>query len=277
MRDSMSTRWISLLLLTAVCHAQTTTAVPGTQNGGAQSGSAPASAAATIVVPQGTSIALTLVSQIRSKSTKPGDSVRAVVAFPVTAGTQVAIPAGTYVEGTVQSVAVAKGNRPASAQIHFTRLLFANGYGAALDAVNTQAMLETDRLGEVADLGLGPVPQAFLAPQQSYPTPPPLPHVGPPMGPIIGATFGGVGVLVVLGVISHHHHGNADYLLFDNGWQFQMVLQTPLSLDAARVAAAASMPATSEMEPGPEPEVRSSSSAQGAGHTSRNSSLASPE
>jgi hypothetical protein len=97
------------------------------------------------------------------------------------------------------------------------------------------------------------------------------------MGPIIGATFGGVGVLVVLGVISHHHHGNADYLLFDNGWQFQMVLQTPLSLDAARVAAAASMPATSEMEPGPEPEVRSSSSAQGAGHTSRNSSLASPE
>ncbi|MBT9331704.1 hypothetical protein [Paracidobacterium acidisoli] len=42
-----------------------------------------------------------------------------------------------------------------------------------------------------------------------------------------------------------HHYGNADYVLFDNGWQFQMALESPLSLDAARVAdAAATAPAT---------------------------------
>ena len=273
----MSTRWISLLLLTAVCHAQTAPATPSTQNGGAQSGSAPASAATTIVVPQGTSIPLTLVSQIHSKSTKPGDSVRAVVAFPVTAGTQVAIPAGTYVEGTVQSVTVAKHRQPASAQIHFTRMLFANGYVAILDAVNTQAMLETDRIGEVADLGVGPLPQAFLAPQQGYPTPPPLPHVGPPMGPIIGASFGGLGALLVLGLVLHHRGANGDFLLFDNGWQFQAVLQSPLSLDAAKVAAAASMPATSETGPAPGPNFPLGSSPPTAGYTSRNSSLDSPE
>jgi len=37
---------------------------------------------------------MTLVSPIKSKSTKVGDAVRAVVAFPITVGGQVAIPAG---------------------------------------------------------------------------------------------------------------------------------------------------------------------------------------
>ena len=47
------------------------------------------------IVPAATVIPLTLVSQIKSKSTKVGDAVRAQVAFPITVGTQMAIPAGT--------------------------------------------------------------------------------------------------------------------------------------------------------------------------------------
>ena len=65
---------------------------------------APAPSAQSIVVPTGTAIQLTLMSAVKSKSTKPGDTVRAVVAFPVTIGTQLAIPAGTYVEGEVSQV-----------------------------------------------------------------------------------------------------------------------------------------------------------------------------
>lgn len=60
---------------------------------------APTAATAAIDVPAGTKVQLNLVNPIMSLSTKPGDTVRAVVAFPVTVGNHVAIPAGTFVEG----------------------------------------------------------------------------------------------------------------------------------------------------------------------------------
>jgi hypothetical protein len=63
---------------------------------------------------------------------------------------------------------------------------------------------------------------------------PPLP--GPHYGPIIGTAAGGVAAIVVFAILAHRHRG--DYALFDAGWQFEMILQSPLSLDAERVAAA---------------------------------------
>jgi hypothetical protein len=102
----------------------------------------PVAPSGVITVAEGTTVALTLVSSVKSKSTKPGDAVRAVVAFPVTVGTQLAIPPGTYVEGVVNAVtARAPKTHMASVQLHFTKLLFANGYSVALNAVNTDAMV----------------------------------------------------------------------------------------------------------------------------------------
>lgn len=46
------------------------------------------------------------------------------------------------------------------------------------------------------------------------------------------AVGGGVAVLLTAPALSHHH-GDSDYVLFDNGWQFQMVLQSLLTLDAS--------------------------------------------
>lgn len=229
----MKNSWIAVLLMAAGANAQTAPVIAPPP--------ADAGQAASLVVPQGTAIPLTLVSQIKSKTTKPGDSVRAQVAFPVTVGTQVAIPAGTYVEGMVQSVKLPAHGSKATAQIHFTRLLFANGYGVALDAMNTQAMLRNGALGDVAGTaGEAPLEgTGYFAGQQIVPTQP-LPHVGPPEGAIIGGSLAATGVLVVLGIVAHHHNVNADYVLFDNGWQFQMTLISPLRLDAAKVAAAAS-------------------------------------
>jgi hypothetical protein len=61
---------------------------------------------------------------------------------------------------------------------------------------------------------------------------------------VIGATTGGfVAIMALVFTLAHHNAKNTDYLLFDNGWQFQMVLQSPLTLDAGKVAAAAAMPA----------------------------------
>jgi hypothetical protein len=214
--------------------------------------------AQTITVPAGTVVPLTLVGQIKSKSTKVGDTVRAVVAFPITVGTQVAIPAGTYVEGVVTSLtAQAKTTHQPDVQIHFTRLLYANGYTATLDAANTQARNEIpgatspELLSEAAGpaaFGMGRAPIAFYGgegfasrAQVTEPTLPPLP--GPSMGTVIGATFGAMAaILITLLVLGHNHKNNTDYLLFDAGWQFQITLSSPLSLDAGQVAAAADMP-----------------------------------
>ncbi len=73
-----------------------------------------------------------------------GDTVRAVVAFPVTIGTQLAIPAGTFVDGDVSQVtARPKAGQQPSFRVHFTRLVFSNGYSVALNGENTQALRST--------------------------------------------------------------------------------------------------------------------------------------
>jgi type IV secretion system protein VirB10 len=107
-------------------------------------GAGPTAATGTIDVPVGTKVQLNLVSPVMSLSTKAGDTVRAVVAFPVTVGNQVAIPAGTFVEGQFVSARAAgtkpkKGTSGPALQIHFTKLVYANGYTVALDAQESAA------------------------------------------------------------------------------------------------------------------------------------------
>jgi hypothetical protein len=219
---------------------------------------APSSAPAqTLTVPAGTVVPLTLVSQIKSKSTKVGDTVRAVVAFPITVGTQVAIPAGTYVEGAVTSLTpLSKSTHQPDVQIHFTRLLYANGYTATLDAANTQAKNEIpgatspEFQGEAAlpaAAGSGRTHIAFYGgegfasrAQVTEPTLPPLPTTGRNI--FIAVSSAMVGAFVIFMIVMLHHKNNSDYLLFDAGWQFQITLSSPLSLDAGLVAAAANTP-----------------------------------
>jgi hypothetical protein len=239
----MRFRFVAVFLIASLCSAQVPTTVPASPQ------TAPPSTAS-IFVPQGTAVALTLISPIKSKSTKPGDTVRAVVAFPVTVGNQLAIPAGTYVEGVVNSVStkVTHTNSP-SVKIHFTRLLFANAYSVPLDAMNTEAM----RVDPSADHPQDSYEIAFAgdgAPYfgegfagQSEPTLPPLPSNGPNPAVITGAVLGGAAAFTILGfVLTHHHNAQLDYVVFDGGWQFQMILQQSLTLDASKVAAAAAVP-----------------------------------
>ena len=239
----MHFRLVALFLIASLCSAQTPTAIPA-----AAGPATPGTPSVSVTVPQGTTIALTLVSSIRSKTTKPGDPVRAMVAFPVTVGTQLAIPAGTYVEGTINAVTARPphGQAP-EVQLHFTRLLFSNGYSAPLDADNTQALLvgpefNPQPIAELADArdGAPILGEGFGGPAQNPPTLPPLPREGPNPAVVAGATIGGTALLLVLGlVLGHRHMTNTDYILFDGGWQFQIALQQPLTLDASQVAAAA--------------------------------------
>jgi hypothetical protein len=209
-------------------------------------------AAQAITVPTGTAVQLTLMSAVKSKSTKAGDTVRAVVAFPVTIGTQLAIPAGTFVDGDVlQVTARPKAGQQPSFRVHFTRLVFSNGYSVALNGENTQAMVlpsdssaPTNEVAELAPLRLPGSRFAMGEGQEPPPTEPPtLPRVGPNPA-VIGGVMGGISALLIIGMLvgAHHRVNNTDFLLYDAGWQFQMILDSPLTLDAAQVSAAAATP-----------------------------------
>ncbi len=201
-----------------------------------------------ITVPAGTAIPLTLMNAVKSKLTKPGDTVRAVVAFPVTVGSRLAIPTGTFVEGTVTQVTARPlKNQVPTLRVHFTRLLFANGYSVALNGENTQSFLlpNEDRAltVEVAELAPMPLPGPHFAMGAGQTTMPTLPQVGPSKAVVIGATTGGFAAFTIGMLLWAHHRANSyDFVVFDVGWQFQMVLDSPVTLDAAQVAAAAATP-----------------------------------
>jgi hypothetical protein len=214
---------------------------------------APTPAAQTIVVPAGTAIQLTLLSAVKTKSTKTGDKVRAVVAFPVTIGSQLAIPAGTFVDGSVSAVmAHPKGGQPPLFRVHFTGLVFSNGYSVALNGENTQALVlpaessaPTNEVAELTRLRFPGMPFAMGEGQTSTPVPPPFNPGGGGGNPaLIGGIVAGAAAAFVIGTViwAHHHTSKeTDVVLFDAGWQFQMVLDSPVTLDAAQVAAASQL------------------------------------
>ena len=133
-------------------------------------------------------------------------------------------------------------------RVHFTRLLFANGYSVALNGENTQSFLlpGDDRAStvEVAELTPMPFPGArFAMGAGDQPTLPSLPQVGPNPKVLAGIGFGSmVAIAAVTFALMHHRANSYDFIVFDVGWQFQMVLDSPVVLDASQVAAAAAAP-----------------------------------
>jgi hypothetical protein len=235
---------LAILLVVSTCPAQAP--APNAQPLPPQTQApAPMTAPAqTIVVPEGTRIPATLSASITTKSARRGTAVRAVTAFPVTVGTQVAIPVGTYMEGVIDKVT--RGSSDISSlHIHFTRMVYANGYTVDIDGINTDAKAmgpEFDRGSsslEPAALTAENAPHLVLVAQQS---PPPLPHPGPSMGTAIGIGVGFAAAGIVVAVLVARHSRASNGVLFDAGTQFEMVLQSPLSLNAASVAAAVATP-----------------------------------
>jgi hypothetical protein len=157
----------------------------------------------------------------------------------VTVGKQLAIPVGTYVEGVLDKVT--KGGRSGpSLKMHFTRLDYVNGYSVDVEGANVQASARAPQPGSTQTAG-------FAGPSGSYnsyagstlPQPTlqaPASHIGAAIGIGIAATAAGIAIPLIL----IHHGGGGGGVLFDTGWQFEMVLESPVSVDAASVAAAAS-------------------------------------
>ena len=156
-----------------------------------------------LVIPAGAKVILALTGPVWAKSTHMGEAIYAVSAFPVSINNTMAIPPGTYVEGQIDYIIrpVRKTNR-AEFQMHFTKLIFSNGYTVDLpvaDGANAQQISNKD------------------------------PYL-PPEVPIINAA--------ATATVHIDVYYTSDVLL-DNGSQIEMVLQSPIALDATSVAAAA--------------------------------------
>jgi hypothetical protein len=199
-----------------------------------------------------------LASPITNKTSKRGNAVRATTSYPVTVDAQTAIPAGTYVEGVIDKVDMRGASGP-SLQMHFTRILFKNGYTVTVDATNSEALIVSPSGSLPGDLafaseslpGHTPYP-GESAPGYSYahalaaqqggtglPPLPPLHNPGPSIGVVTGITVGAaVAAIVALILLNRHGGAETSGIIFDTGWQFQMVLQSPLTLDATSVAGA---------------------------------------
>lgn len=232
-------------MMACVCWAQdpaSNSEQPPTQDhaqvqGAAQAQTQPVSGDATIVIPVGTRIPLALASPVSKKAAHAGTAIRAVTGFPVTVGTQLAIPAGTYVEGVIDRV-TKNGRSGPSMQMHLTRLVYSNGYSVPVDATSTQAQLLSPELEPVAFTGANMKTYTLVAQQSPPPLPPLPPSSGPHFGPIIALGVGGAVVAIISAVLFAHHRGGSDFVLFDTGWQFVMVLQNPVAIDAASAGAA---------------------------------------
>jgi len=172
--------------------------------GGVQASSAPAQSV--IVVPAGTTVSLALTHPILNRTAKVGDAVYAETVFPVALDSQMAIPPGTYVQGQIDTLTRPGIFSPhAQFQIHFTKIIFANGY--TVDPSDFQDVT----------IGQSSARQASAAPG--------MPLAAP--GDVIPAVAN-----------AYVQASPRNDVLLDNGSQIEMVLQVPLQLDAASVAAA---------------------------------------
>jgi hypothetical protein len=107
------------------------------------------------IVPAGTRIPIQLRQPISTKGAQPSDPIYAQTSFPVVINGAMVIPAGTWVQGVVDSVK--RGGRikgTAELQFHLTSLIYANGYtvdiAAAIDRVPGDANSHMKEPGTIA-------------------------------------------------------------------------------------------------------------------------------
>jgi len=108
----------------------------------------------TLTIPTGLNIPLTLSEVITHKSLKIGKPVSATVVFPVTIGSQLAIPAGAVAQGTIAGKSEVKKTHQPIATIHFTRLTYPNGYTVTLDEPATAEITATFAPSLIGDVVL---------------------------------------------------------------------------------------------------------------------------
>jgi len=216
---------------------------------------------ATVTIPAGTRMALVLTHPIQSRHVHRGDDIYGQLTSPVNSGNEVVIPAGTFVQGTVDKLG-RQGGR-GELRLQSMAITFADGYVAT---VSGPIMIETNDGYAIKDPGSRRTIGAFALPaagagvgaligyaagsagSTQSTTLPPGCIGGPPFclststpvfgtkgrDAIIGAGVGGaVGALASMALLFGSHN-----FFIDVGAPVEMTLQQPVSLDRKEVDAA---------------------------------------
>lgn len=202
------TAWVSLSQQ-AAAQAPQPGVQPSAQNASAQK-------KPTIIVPAGTKVALALTSPIWARSANVGDTIHSATSFPVAISNEMAIPPGTYVEGKIDTLKPPGWfSNHAEFQLHFTKLVFANGYTVELPLV-------PEDFGSSAS---APVSGSGMASHLTT-----------------AASATRTSTIYVAAAVARVYVEVTprNDILLDNGAPIEMLLQSPLSLDADSVAAAVS-------------------------------------
>jgi len=211
----------------------------------------------TYTVPAGTKVLLQLRSAINTKSAKQGDGVYLASTFPVVVGNRVLIPAGVYVQGTVDHVVRAgrvKGN--SQLDMHFTSIIFPNGTVVEIPGI-VNGLPGADKQ-KVKDDGEGTIEQggdkgrnAGKVAEVAIPTGGTVGTIGGLAGghPIAGGLAGIGAGLAAAGLVSLFTRG-ADVNIA-SGTQVEMLLQRPLILQEANLSGTAPtfLPAANQPKP----------------------------
>lgn len=108
------------LLATFICSAQDQPQTSDQVN--PQPNQSQAATQETVTIPAGTRLALVLTQPVQSRYVHRGDDIYAQTTSPVSSGNETVIPAGTFVQGTVEKLGRRGGARRDSSPIHVHHL-----------------------------------------------------------------------------------------------------------------------------------------------------------
>jgi hypothetical protein len=229
-----------------------------------------------VTVPAGTRIALVLTQPIQTRYLHRGDDIYAQIVSPVTAGNEVVIPPGTFVQGKVDKLE-RRGGR-SELRLQSMSITFPDGYTIPVAGPMTlespdgyawkdpgQGRLAGAFALPAAGLGIGALIGHSLANSSPNTITSTLPPgcTGPPPGCLSssvtapGSTAKGtvIGVMVggaIGGIASFALLLNTHNFFLDVGSPVEMVLQQPISLQQDEIAAAVRQ---SEQHPVPEQPI----------------------
>lgn len=192
------------------------------------------------VLPAGTKLQLGLVRPLLVKKTNPGDTAYLQVTFPVSAGSDMVIPPGTYLQGVIGKIIRRDRVRAVlEFELSSADLIFSTGYTVklpgVLDAAPVMARLSPPDVGQPQNIpAMGAV--------GSVATPPSLPTPSLGNGPrnaMIAVGVAAAASVVILAVAVHHSDVEMQV-----GTPVQIILPAPLELDRQRVTAAVQQYAT---------------------------------
>jgi hypothetical protein len=202
----------------------------------AQAAGAIATPSAPVAIPAGTHIMMVLTSPLHTTSASAGSGLYLRTLYPIIQDNKIAIPAGTQIQGTVES-SKRPGHfqRTAEFRFQFTTLIFPDNHVASIDGAlqsipgsrttrthSSNGTLRTVDQPEkvIAPVAAGGVTGAIFGSVEHF-------GIGKFVGAGLGAGLGLGGVLLRRG----------DEINLRSGTHVEMVLQSPLLVEQEQVAA----------------------------------------